>query len=574
MTSVSRHLLLLTLACALGCSRSAAPPPSAAGPRPVLLVTIDTLRADRLGCYGDAGARTPVIDRLARQGVVFERAYTPAPITLPAHASILTGLLPPAHGVRANGAFALGPEMPTLAEVFRARGMATAAFVGAFPLARRFGTGRGFDHYDEAFGKAGGVRYEFSERPGSAVVAAALAWLRGQSGPVFLWVHLFEPHAPYEPPPQFAGADPYRGEIAAADAALAPLIAAWDARGGGVLALLSDHGEAFGEHGEESHSLFVYDTTLRVPLILRGAGLPAGQRVPVSVGIERVAATLVEAAGLSAALPGKSLLPAARGQRAAAEPLYAESLAPRLDFGWSELRSWREGRYKYVRAPRPELFDIDSDPGEARNLAGARPSQLAAMEKALALASREDRMARARPDAEAAERLRALGYVQSAETRQASGIDPKDRVDVARAIARAAGPFRDYAEAASVYTALARRAPEVPVVNLRLADALLRSGRAAAALPHYEKVIAAAPRTADAHVGLATALAGLGRLAEAERVLLRGLEVDAANGQLHYNLGEIERARGRSDEARARYEAARSDPVTRERAERRLAELR
>jgi Flp pilus assembly protein TadD len=183
-------------------------------------------------------------------------------------------------------------------------------------------------------------------------------------------------------------------------------------------------------------------------------------------------------------------------------------------------------------------------------------------------------MARAQPGAEAAERLRALGYVQSAETRRASGIDPKDRVDVARAIARAAGPFRDHAEAASVYAALARRAPEVPVVHLRLADALLRSGRAAAALPHYEKVIAAGPRSADAHVGLATALADLGRLAEAERVLIRGLEVDGANGQLHYNLGEIERARGRAAEARARYEAARGDPLTRERAERRLAERR
>jgi Flp pilus assembly protein TadD len=264
----------------------------------------------------------------------------------------------------------------------------------------------------------------------------------------------------------------------------------------------------------------------------------------------------------------------ARGQSAREEPLYAETLAPRLDFGWSELRSWRDGRHKYVRAPRPELYDVQADAGETRNLAREQAARVAAMEAALARASGDERMARGRPDAETAERLRALGYVQSAETGRASGIDPKDRVEVARAIARAAGPFRDYAEAAAAYAAIARKAPEVPVVNLRLADALLRSGRPAAAVPHYEKVIAAAPRTADAHVGLATALAELRRLDDAERVLRQGLEVDEANGQLHYNLGEIERVRGRTAEARARYEAARRDPVTKERAERRLDELR
>jgi arylsulfatase A-like enzyme len=548
----------------------------------VLLVTVDTLRADRLGCYGDARARTPVIDGLAAQGVVFERAYTPVPITLPAHASLFTGLLPPAHGVRGNGASALPAGIPTVAEGLRAHGLATAAFVGAFPLARRFGLDRGFDHYDDAMGKAPGVGYDFSERPGTAVVAAALDWLRARPGPVFLWVHLFDPHAPYQPPSPFADADPYRGEVAAADAALRPLIDAWNARGSGYVVLVSDHGEAFGEHGEESHSLFVYDTTLHVPLVLRGPGIPAGRRVADRVGITRLAATLLEAAGAPSRLPGNSLLPLARGAAAAPEPLYAETLAPRLDFGWSPLFSWRDGRYKYVRAPRPELYDLEADPGETRDLARDQRERVAALEKALggALAAAESARPTAPgerggpPDAESAERLRALGYVQAPQTRHASGDDPKDRVDVARAIARAAGPFRSYDEAAAVYAAIARRAPDVPVVNLRLADALLRSGRAAGALPHYRKVIAAFPRTADAHVGLATALAELQRLDEAGQVLRQGLEVDPGNGQLQYNLGEIARVRGAAEEARGRYEAARHDPVTRERAERRLRELR
>jgi tetratricopeptide (TPR) repeat protein len=571
---VRGYAILLAFASAIACTRQAPAPSPPAGPRSVLLVTVDTLRADRLGCYGDGQARTPVIDALARGGVVFERAYTPVPITLPAHASILTGTLPPVHGVRGNGAFALSASMPTLGTVLQAAGVRTAAFVGAFPVARRFGLDRGFSHYDDAMGKAPGVRYEFPERPATAVVAAARQWLAANPGPVFAWVHLFDPHAPYAPPAGFAQADPYRGEIAAVDAALAPLVADWDARGGGVLALLSDHGEAFGEHGEESHSLFVYDTTLHVPLILRAPGL-APRRVAGRVGITRLAATLLDAAGVPSSLPGRSLLPLARGTAEAAEPLYAETLAPRLDFGWSELRSWRDGRYKYIRAPRAELYDLDADPGETHDLAREQPRQAAALEAALARASAgRDAMARAaRPDAETAERLRALGYVQGAEPARASGLDPKDRVDVARAIAGATGPFKDYAQAAAAYAALARRAPEVPVVNLRLADALLRSGRSAEAIAYYERVIAGAPQAADAYVGLATALAERGRLDEAARVLRDGLQVDSTNGQLQYNLGEIARVRGRKDEARARYSAALQDPVTRDRAQQRLREL-
>jgi arylsulfatase A-like enzyme len=565
---------LVLVAAFAACARAASPPDR---PRSVLLVTIDTLRADRLGCYGDAQARTPHADALARAGVLFEAAYTPAPLTLPAHATMMTGLAPPAHGVRGNGAFALGPAPGTLAEALRARGLRTAAFVGGFPLAARFGLARGFEHYDDAVEKTPGVHFEFAERRADAVVAAARAWLSATPGPVFTWVHLFDPHAPYDPPPAFARPDdPYRGEVAAADAAVGALLQAWDARPEpSVVALTADHGEAFGEHGEESHGLFVYDTTLRVPLVIRAAGLPAGRRITGAVGLMDLAATLADfAGGTGPGLPGRSWRDAIAG-RASATPLYAETLAPRLDFGWSELVAWREGGAKYIRAPRPELYDVARDPAESNDLARVQPERVARLEDALAGALRAmgDGHAAARPDAETVLRLRALGYVMGPGGR-GSGADPKDRRDVARRIARAAGPFPDLAAAIRAYRELTALDPANPLVNLRLADALLRADEPRQAVPFFQKVISGGPRTADAHVGLATAHAALDRLDEARRVLEAARAIDPGNGQVHYNLGEIARVRGERDLARESYGRALADPVTRDRAQARLDGLR
>jgi choline-sulfatase len=567
-----RSALLLGLLAACGCART----PVAAPVRPasVLLVTIDTLRADRVGAYGDAAARTPAMDGLAATGTLFEQAFTPAPLTLPAHTSIMTGLAPPAHGVRGNGAFALGEGTTTLAEALRARGLATAGFIGGFPLARRFGLARGFDHYDDTLTKLPGVRYELAERRADAVVGAARSWLGVHPGRVFLWVHLFDPHAPYDPPVSSAGLDPYRGEVAAADAALAALLEVWNARPEPSLVVLTaDHGEAFGEHGEESHSLFVYDTTLRVPLVLRGPGWTPGRKVSAPAGIADIAATIVEAVGPGGpALPGRSLGRMLDG--GAAAPLYAETLAPRLDFGWSDLRAWRDGRYKYVRAPRPELYDLQADPGEAHNVVAEHADVAARLRGDLerSMAAMGEVESRRAPDADAAERLRALGYVQGPQGR-GSGADPKDMADVALMIARAAGPFRDHAAAAAAYRPIAQRDPANPLVNLRLADALLRSGRAEDAIPYYRKVIAGRPLTADAFVGLASAHADRGRLDEARAVLTEGLAVDPASGQIHYNLGEVARVKGDVAAARREYTAALDDPVTHDRAEARLAAL-
>jgi choline-sulfatase len=556
----------------VACARPQAPNP----PPSILLVSIDTLRADRVGAYGDAAARTPNLDTLARDGVLFEKAFTVAPLTLPAHATMLTGLLPPEHGVRGNGSFALGRDPRTLAEALRARGLRTAAFVGGFPVARRFGLDRGFDTYDDAFERAPGLHFDFAERPADRVVDAARAWLGATAGPVFVWAHLYDPHAPYAPPERFRGSDPYRGEIAFADAMVGRLLETWRARPGPSLEVVtSDHGEAFGERGEESHGLFVYDTTLRVPLLLRGSGLPAGLRPSQPVSLRDLPATLAAWAG-AGGLPGRSLdrFWSKAAPSSAEPPLYAETLAPRLDFGWSDLRAWRRGRHKYVRAPRPELYDLEDDPEESRNLAAARPDLIASLGRELqaALAGMGDVEARRPVDSDTSQRLRSLGYVQGPSGR-GSGADPKDRLEVARRIAGATGPFQGPEEVVAVYRDIRRLDPENPLVGMRLADALLRAGRPAEAIPVFRRVVAGAPRSADPFVGLATAYARLGRLDESKRALEQALEVDPSSGQAEYNLGEIARARGELANARIRFEAARRDPVTRERAEARLAEL-
>ncbi len=568
----NRFLFLFLLLSASGCSPRPAAEPAAS----VLLITIDTLRADRLGAYGDSRARTPAIDRLAQEGVVFERAYTPAPITLPAHASLMTGLLPPAHGVRGNGAFALGPSQKTLAEVFKASGRRTAAFIGGFPLVARFGLNRGFDVYDDTMSKAPGVNYDFAERRASDVVDSARAWLTANPGPVFVWVHLFDPHAPYDPPGDFRTDDPYRDEIAAVDATTARLLSTWDARPGpSVVALTSDHGEAFGEHGEWSHSLFIYDTTLRIPLIVRGRGFDPGKRSRVAVGLTDIAATLIESAGVSgASLPGVSLTQAL-GSGARDRVLYAETLAPRLDFGWSELRSLREAGFKWIRAPRPELYVLADDEGEARNRVDEDAARARALDAALSklLVTTGEMTATRSPDAETEERLRSLGYVQGPGGR-GSGADPKDKVEVARRIAEATGPFADWPAAIAAYRTLVSLDPQNPLLNMRLADALLRSGKPSESLRFFASVVKSQPATADPYVGYATALAQLGRLGEARRILEEAVAVDPRNGQVRYNLGEIARVEGRVSDARREYEAALGDPVTAARAQARLQEMR
>jgi arylsulfatase A-like enzyme len=388
-----RSALLLGLLAAFGCARG---PASSNLPRPssVLLVTVDTLRADRLGSYGDEAARTPAMDALATSGVLFEHAYTPAPLTLPAHTSIMTGLVPPAHGVRGNGGFALGPGTPTLAEALRARGLATAAFIGGFPLARRFGLARGFDEYDDAMGKPPGVSYEFAERRGDAVVQSARTWLGVHPGRVFVWVHLFDPHAPYDPPPAFRGSDPYRGEVAAADAALATLMTAWNARPGPSLVVLAaDHGEAFGEHGLYFHNVSGYEPLVHVPAFLLAPGIKPDTFEGL-VSHRDLYPTVLGAFGLVRGDPGAERFGRSwlRLREAPRQPLHQFVTARTHRFtsgpvAFSPMMVLVRDHHKLVKALDEdklfELYDLDADGREENDLAWTEISLRETMEREL-----------------------------------------------------------------------------------------------------------------------------------------------------------------------------------------------
>ncbi len=355
------HALLCAVLLGAACGRGqTAPPTGTRAARSVVLITIDTLRADHVGAYGDAGASTPTLDALAREGARFDKAWAAAPITLTSHASLLSGRYPPGHRARHNG-IEVDQSVPTLATALQSAGFATGAFVSAFPLDRRFGLPHGFDVYDDELPRGTDGR-PLNERPGAETASRAIAWLLAhRTDRFFLWVHFFEPHAPYG---DAASGRPaltrYDEEITTADREAGRVLAALgDAAGSTLVIAAADHGEAFGEHGEIGHSIFVYDTTLRVPLIMRGPGVPAGRVIADDVSLVDVAPTVVTLLGVTAMdTDGRSLAPALGGAALDARAIYSESFAPLFDFGWAGLRAVRDGTWKYIAAPRPELYDI------------------------------------------------------------------------------------------------------------------------------------------------------------------------------------------------------------------------
>jgi arylsulfatase A-like enzyme/thioredoxin-like negative regulator of GroEL len=547
--------------------------PDAAVPERIVLVTIDTLRADRVGCYGASEAHTPNLDTIAARGVRFEVAVSPAPLTLPAHASLMTGLDPPGHGVRHNSVHRLGEDIPTLAEHLRTAGYATAAFVGALVLDRRFGLDRGFDHYDDAVGDRVSGPTGFPERPADAVVDAALTWLGGTDGRFFLWVHLFDPHVGYRPPPGFASAfasRPYEGEIAFADAELGRLLARIRARFGDAgLAVVAtaDHGESLGEHGELTHSYSIYDATQRIPLLVEGPGLPAGRVAPGPVSLLDVAPTLLAWAG-AAPLPGaagRDLRELARATEPDGAPIYLETLATQLDFGWSPLLGLRAGRFKYIRAPRPELYDLALDPGETRNLADAEPARVAELDRRL---DQHLRAGPARPPEPAhlapgeRERLRALGYLapedpEPASLGQMGGADPKDGGPVLRDLALAQLALLE-GRPQEALERLDRLPGAGRSLVLQRAAAALAAGRPERAEAEARAALEAAPARTDARVLLAQALAAQGRLDEADGVLA-ALPPDVAPAPwVAIGAARAELAQGQSEAALRRLEQARA----------------
>jgi arylsulfatase A-like enzyme len=419
----------------------------------ILLITLDTTRADHLGAYGFQSIATPNIDRLAREGVLFEQTSAAAPLTLPAHASLFTGRFPFGHGVRDNAGFVLDPHETTVAEILQQHGYHTAAFVGSYVLAAGRGLNQGFDTYGDEFNSrdhgdiGGGVR-----RPANEVTAEALAWLaQADSSPFFAWVHFYDAHGPYDPPEPYRSAyagRPYDAEIAFMDSQIGRILAFLRQRGlleRTIVVVIGDHGESLGDHGEAAHGVFVYESVIRVPFIIRAPSARLGARVvdDVTRSID-VMPTLLDLLGIRspAAADGTSLVPWMTGAvRSLNLEAYSESLYPLHRFGWSDLRALRAGRFKVIAAPRPELYDLQQDPFEEHNVyethraMGQRMIARLREKEALSRASASPDRSRADVNPDLAAKLATLGYLAgSGATRSAGDAgalpDPKDQMAV------------------------------------------------------------------------------------------------------------------------------------------------
>jgi arylsulfatase A-like enzyme len=535
------------------------PEQSAPPARNLVLITIDTLRADRIGAYGYAAARTPAMDALAVRGARFERAFATAPITLPSHASILSGRYPRGHGARHNG-MPVDAAAPLITETFARAGFATGAFVTAFPLDRRFGLNRGFATYSDRLPRLAGRLS--NERPGAAAVDEAIAWLnQHRNERFFLWIHLFEPHAPYGKPGDTRPASArYDDDVAEADRQVGRIVGALGPDAGRtVFVVAGDHGEAFGEHGEIAHSIFVYDTTLRVPLIFAGPGIDRIiTDVPVSlVDIAPTVTKLLNAGTIDA--DGVDLGPALHGAVLPARTLYAESFAPLLDFGWSPLRAVRLGAFKYIEAPRPELYRLDRDPGETRELfaqkevESSRAAELKRIVETFSPAALTDA---APADREAAARLQSLGYVGGGRSDPTARADPKDQRELAADIARVTSGDLHGPELEQVLRRIIARDPKNPQANLRLGYAMQASGKCGEAITRFRQAIAGNLPGAEAHLGVAGCQAAAKQFGAAASTLREAQRANPDDPIVQANLGIVLSDGGRPADAVAPLERA------------------
>lgn len=503
---------------------------------PLVLVSIDTLRADHLPAYGYRKVETPALDGLAAEGVLFERAYAHSPQTLPSHVSILSGRLPFEHGVRDNIGFSVKTNERLLAERLRELGYRTGGFVSAYVMRQETGLDRGFDRYDSRLPVSSPeLSFGRVQRDGAQTLDLAERWVDEQpDGRFFLFVHLYEPHTPYAPPERYARYAPYDGEIAYADELVGRLVAFLKTRGlydRSLIIVLSDHGEGLGDHGELEHGVFLYNETTRVPLVVRmPGGRGGGRRVASVVQHIDLVPTLLDLLGVSVPqdLRGRSLVPLLRGDAGAALPeqgVYAEALYSRYHFGWSELYSLTDARYRFIRAPRAELYDLQEDPGEQRNLASERRSTSSAMRSALdrLLAGRAID-APARASSEERERLQALGYVGThADLAPATSgdtlPDPKDKTSTLRAYRQALNlaSERRFLEAAAAFRRILDENPAMKDVWHQLANVWLRAGANENALDAYRRLIELDPSDPLPLLGAAGVYLKLRRLDDATR---------------------------------------------------------
>jgi arylsulfatase A-like enzyme/Flp pilus assembly protein TadD len=547
----------------------------------VLLITLDTTRADRMGFLGSRRGLTPSLDAFAATATVFTRAYAQAPITTVSHATILTGTYPPTHGVDELGA-PLGAAVPYVPDLLRRSGYRTGAFVGSLVLDPRNGTApgfdRGFDRYDAGFRlrRPGENRYQTVERRGADVVARALAWRRDvRDAPVFLWVHLFDPHDPYDPPPQNnrrPALPPYDGEIAEVDRLAASLIAAADANT--LVVVAADHGEALGDHGEATHGVFLYEETLHVPLVVRFPGRQsAGARVATRVRLADVAPTMLDAVGVAVPpqIEGESLLSLVDAGRAGQagrthnledRPAYSETAYPRQAFGWSPLASWRADRFVFVKAPRRELYDLVTDPSAAHNLAAARGRVADGMDAELRQFLTRTSSTVGRADSPRAtvdaERLAALGYVGGSGSAPMTGVDPKDRIAIANTLHDAIVAVEDgaFARAIPLLEKVTAAEPAMPIAQLNLGVAYARQKQPARAVRPLTRAVALQPADMRAQYELASALYERGDLkgAAAHFAIVAAKMPESADAR--YSLGSVYARIDRVDEALTELRAA------------------
>jgi choline-sulfatase len=587
-------------------------------PLNIVVVTIDTLRPDHLHCYGYEQVETPTLDSLAQHGVLFEQAVAQTPLTPPSHASIFTGQYPTAHHVRNTGGFVLQSSSRTLANILQEQGWDTAAFVGSAVLKRIFGFNLGFTVYDDQMPKPGPADQfkEDPERPAGEVVDRAIRWLNERSAhsdragkPFFLWVHLNDPHIPYDPPSPFREQykeRPYDGEIAYADQQVGRLIDTTEKKStqNTIISILSDHGESLGEHSEYTHGVFLYDSTLRIAFLMSGPGIPAGVRIKPQVRSIDFLPTLLELMGGRPPdqVQGTSLTPTFSGKWAATAVSYGETLYPKMNMGWAELRSIRTGNWKYVRAPEPELYELARDPGETRNVIQQHPAEAERFEtvlKGMLSATGQginEKVETRLVDQQSMEELKSLGYLSGFAPRTyeltGRGVDPKDRTHILRLLEEAENPASNtsasrrlgllrqaltedpsnpslyyqlggryekagrYKEAISLYRTALAKGIESGRLHSRIADLSLREGKKDEAIAEYEKAAQFNPSDLDSQVNLATAYLEKGKVADAERVFKWVLTTDPEYAAAENGLGLIAVQRHDAVAARGHFERA------------------
>lgn len=524
--------LLAGIAVLTGCRGESRLPRGEFRDAPVIVISVDTLRSDHLPAYGYKAGATPAIDELARDGVLFERAYAQVPLTLPSHATILTGLLPNEHGVRNNIGYSYDVKKhPAISTALKGAGYDTAAVVSAYVLRGNTGLSAAFDYYDDAIASESGVPIGRLQRAGDLSYERARQWIAGRNGrPFFLLFHTFEPHSPYTPPEPFKSrhALPYDGEVAAADAVVGKLIACLkeaDLYDRSIIVLLSDHGEGLGDHGEDEHGVFLYREALQVPLIIKlPRSVRGGERVARPVQLADVAPTIAHLTGVETfpsnqgldILDSKALEPNRR--------LYAETLYPRLHLGWSELRSMVDEQYHYIESPKPELFDLLADPAERKNVLSDQRRVYASLRDTLATHDR----AIAAPgaiDPEEASKLAALGYVGSVRDSEGDLPDPKDRI----------GDFG----------------------LLKTAMKISAEGRLAEAEAILKQILASNPKFSDASALLATTYERMARYEDAIKVYRKGLEASpASSAEFGLSMAALFQKLHRLDDARKHAELA------------------